>query len=455
MQGLLLALCLLASDRPQEPYQDLILHRDGEVELVQVLAAEERRLRYRRFGEENDRLLDWRKLFPGEADRVRQGRDSAFAMDILEVQADRLRMKRNREVIGRILGLQGDNYEVHVRGKIQLQPKSLLIGEPDQVLRPAPLVLSPERFVQEHPAPGGGAEALWNYGRACTGAMAWEPAENAFRKAASAAEAEGKAELQRQANSAAERMAALRAHHGQASALKRIQTQMKRNEFEQAEKALPAAEALLADSPLADDFFELQSTFEEERQLAILSYLEKNWYEAVLKVLQAPSRNRKANMDRLMLWLREQAPGEVRVHLMRKLKDMDDQLTAEGLTEIWERRMERKKKKARIRSASYGTGTWIVSPNLALPRTYYRDHLETAEEWWETAPASTRSNFLMAYYAEHSGDFAVLSHHTSTCQTCGGTGVTTAVNIRQNSRVKKAVCPTCHYVGKEQSVRFQ
>jgi len=64
--------------------------------------------------------------------------------------------------------------------------------------------------------------------------------------------------------------------------------------------------------------------------------------------------------------------------------------------------------------------------------------------------------FLLADYAEFSGDYEVTNVSFSPCPTCAGQGYLTSVSLGpQGGREVKTKCPTCHGVQVQRSVTFR
>ncbi|MBL7008919.1 MAG: hypothetical protein ISR76_07965, partial [Planctomycetes bacterium] len=158
------------------------------------------------------------------------------------------------------------------------------------------------------------------------------------------------------------------------------------------------------------------------------------------------------------------------------------------LDALWQARVDHGSKR---HQATFGNGSWILGEEKARAglteaeededsgktaaqkeieaRTKrYIDNLErtrqraagqdevSPEDWWRRATASQRFQFLLAYYAEFSGDYEVTHVSFGYCGACGGQGYLTSIDLgSQGSRQRRVPCPTCHTIQVQRSITFR
>ena len=84
------------------------------------------------------------------------------------------------------------------------------------------------------------------------------------------------------------------------------------------------------------------------------------------------------------------------------------------------------------------------------------DEEERPEDWWLSASVTSRFQWLLAYYAEFSGDYELQNVKFSYCPTCGGQGFLESLEVSvSGSQRKKTKCPTCHGVQVKRSLNFK
>jgi hypothetical protein len=191
-----------------------------------------------------------------------------------------------------------------------------------------------------------------------------------------------------------------------------------------------------------------------------------------------------------MDFAQDEGPALVRKALLEKLragyqKDLDEG----GVDRLWQGRVAAGAKR---HQASFGLGTWLLGEERARKgldpekkeeqsgktpeqreleeRTRrYLENLErqrraaaggdqevSPEEWWKAASPSERFQWLLAYYAEFSGDFDVTSLEFDPCPTCGGTGVIETIETgAQGSQNRRMKCAICHGVGVRRALSFR
>lgn len=161
------------------------------------------------------------------------------------------------------------------------------------------------------------------------------------------------------------------------------------------------------------------------------------------------------------VWIRETLPREIVSALAVRFVISPDEA----------RRLLAARRDWAITSASYRRGTFIVEP-LTPPPPDVTDPwkqllaralvaagpLPTADEWWRTATADERAEWMTAFYAEHGGDLTVVSRDRRDCHGCWGRGALSYLAPGASSDGgghKVRLCDRCRGLGYDRVVVFR
>jgi hypothetical protein len=100
---------------------------------------------------------------------------------------------------------------------------------------------------------------------------------------------------------------------------------------------------------------------------------------------------------------------------------------------------------------------FLQNQEMARKSRSTADQKDEREQAWKELPGVARANWIMAYYAENSGDFEVMPKpQFSACRECGGTGTrlltmaganVSREEVGKGSNEQVIECPTCHGLG--------
>ena len=494
MTNILLILLLSAAPAPQDAGegQDEILRlRNGRVLVAEVLQHDLDGLEVRTLAEGGRIRLGWSDLFPGEAERLKTGFGYKIDTAVPEVEADRLLLVNGQQIVGRILRRDERNLEIRTHEISSVIPLDRLAAPPEKVRVPATQLLTPEQFYAERIGQLEADSALRQYEFALElqEVFALEQAQKHLDRAGELAAASGDEPLARRVSVARQQLAVTLENRAQAEALEEIKQLLHRERFAQALTLLDAFDQDHPDSPLRVEYKDLEDRFEIEQKLSMERYLTRNWFDAVVAILKRRALDRDAAVDTLMTWVETEATAQVRAKMLEGLRERKADLDISEIDALW---AERRSHGAKRHQASFGNGSWILGEEQATAglraeekkpeddgktaqqreleeRTRkFLDNLErarrtstgsqesTPEDWWRRARPTERFQFLLAYYAEFSGDYEITNVSFASCQTCGGTGVVRSVSLSsEGGRAKSQECPTCHHIGIRRSVTFR
>lgn len=432
--------------------------------------------------------LTWSDLFPGEADRMRS--ELGYKLDVVvpEVPADRLLLVNSQVLVGRIVGRDNENIHLRTFESTSIIPRSRLAAPPEPVMVPAPEVLTPEQFYQERVSSVDSSDplALLAFALELQFVFSLDRALEVLDQAAVLATEDSSlpARIQNMRRSVSLTLE----NRVQAEALESIRHQINRKRFAAAEEMLVTFGEENPDSPLRVEYQDLMDRFEVQRVSAMEDFLARNWYGRTVAIVKKRALERDASVSELQTWSETELPQLVRHELLADLQVMKADIQTEDIEELWAQRISHGAKR---HQAGYGVGSWILGEDRARDgldvkedtaddgkseqlkaleerAKRYLDNLdrarrqstgddeETPEDWWRRAGANSRFQWLMAYYAENSGDYELTHVSFTDCATCAGSGVISSIELgNQGGKTRKKQCPTCHTIGIRRSITFR
>lgn len=476
-----------------EGEDELVRLRDGRVLVGAIVRHDLDGLEIRAARDGGRFVLSWDDLHPGEAERLRAAFGYREEVGVPLVNAARLLLRNGREEVGVVLRRDERGIELREREIVKVVPLEQLAAPPETVLVAASLVYTPEQYYAWRAAevPEGDALRQYDFARELQAVFALEQAAAHLEKARALAAAAGDQALLRRVEGAAQALARTIAHRAEAERLEQVRQLVHRERFAEAEELLASYEEDFPQGGLRGEFLDLKDRFEEQRVAGMTAFLARSWFNVAAALLRRKALDREAAVDALMDFAEENVPAQVRKSLLADLKKTYKGDADEALVEaLWKKRVAAAPKR---HQASYGVGTWILGEERARAglepeaeensdsgkspeqleleeRTRrYLENLErqrlqsqgqqgeaTPEDWWRQASPSERFQWLLAYYAEFSGDYAVTNVAFDNCPTCGGTGVVATTELTaQGGRERKQRCPTCHGVGVRRSLTFR
>ncbi len=434
--------------------------------------------------------LAWSDLFPGEAERLKTGFGYKTEIETPMVSADRLLLTNGQQITGRILRRDNSEIEIRSRSMTTVVPISRLSAPPEKVVVEATEVLTTEQYYNERLPQIALTEAMANYdfARELEAIGAYELALSHLM-VASQLGADDDALLSR-VDGAIPRLEMAIEHKVETDKIKEIRTMIYRERFALAEEKLEEFREAHSDSPLYEDFLKVANKFEAQREDAMIRYLRRNWYKRAAALLKKKSLDRKATMESLQSYATSEVPDAVRAAMVLELESMKKDMDMSEIDALWQRRMETKPKR---HQAGYGNGTWILGEERARAglkeeeeeqadgRTQaekdlqdrYKRYLENLEssrraagvseeaspdDWWKKTTASARYQWMLAYYAEFSGDFDLVKVYFANCPSCNGDGYEELVELGASSTSggkKRKKCTTCQGVAIKRSLFFR
>lgn len=104
---------------------------------------------------------------------------------------------------------------------------------------------------------------------------------------------------------------------------------------------------------------------------------------------------------------------------------------------------------------------WLRNQEMAKRARKSEDDQDEVQEAWMRLQSTARRNWMVAYYAENSGDLMVRPQpELRNCSECGGRGVreiiyTGGARKDATSGLQNVPCPTCHGIGRVRRIRYR
>lgn len=507
------ALLLLASvagaqdsDPEAAPVPNTMLRlKSGEIAFGEILAHDPAGIRFRMLETGGEIPIPWNVLDPNEADemRLRYGYVETEAEELM-IDADRIELANGQELIGRIMNRTETHMWVkRAEGTVPI-PKTQVRGAITRVQAPALDVFTREELYQEKAAelqgrlgaegrPGAQAhfelaqyaERLFDYAHALEHfqqAAERDPTFESARLALDIERATEKAALQEQVD-----------------ALANIDLQRARKRYDVAIQLLGQFRGQFPKSPLLVDLAKLQDRVAKSQERDLREAIISRWHFWTVRLAREAAR--LATFEEVQGYLDEKM-GE---DLAQKVRD-DVQRIAPGIEADEVRRLWGDRKGGKYRTATYGHGTWLLGESARAELDQSKDpeeaeapkgsqaearkkleeriqrYLENQklsrssgggqseeddpEVFWANWNWAGRSQWVLAYFAEKSGEFHDLKARFSNCRECGGTGARdvlytgNAGSSKDGEAGAKAgrvlvPCPGCHTIGIVRRIRYR
>jgi hypothetical protein len=171
----------------------------------------------------------------------------------------------------------------------------------------------------------------------------------------------------------------------------------------------------------------------------------------VLRAIRSRVREADVGMRDVTVWART-LPASAFRDLAEQLGRWDD-VSPEEARILWANRP-----KSSWRTATYGSGTFIVEPpksgRAAKSASGSAPTLPTRDAWWAAAAPPERASWLMASFAETSGLFEISSQPLrSPCPVCGGEG--TRTQRLSTGALAVTPCTRCGGARTDKRVRYR
>ncbi len=447
--------------------------------------------------------LPWSFLDPTQSEELRllYGYIEADGEELM-VDAMRIRLVSGREVVGIIDGRSDEFLYLRTSGARLPIPLANLVGAPSSIKVPALDIFSKEELYQRKAQELAGPLSLEGTNAAVANVELAEYAENLFDYTHAADHFQRAAEedpLHRTDFVAASiaRTTEKAALQEQVDYLGEIDRLRARRRFGDAIAMLEQFNEVYPSSPLRSDWNRMRERVAVHQERTLREEVVRQWHKNVVKMTRDMVR-RAENYDEVLAAIDGELIESLEARLVEDLQQIAPGITTDDVRRFWEERG-----KGRIRSTSYGLGTWLLGEDRALsvPKKegeeeerdtgggargdsrreleerlgrYMRnqqvqqrsqggqadDGSETPEDFWKRWSSGSRAQWALSYLVEFSGDFEVARVRLSNCRECGGTGAkhvahTGSAVADSNSGNQIFRCSVCHGLGRVRRIQYR
>ncbi len=292
----------------------------------------------------------------------------------------------------------------------------------------------------------------------------------------------------------------------QLDALREIDTLRARGRFDDAVRRADAFLASYADSPLRPDAAKKKSQVIKAREQKMRQRVAEAWVRWLPRLLDQKARTPLFTLEAALSYIDQGLRNDL---VESVTKEVAKTVSAEATPDL-ARRYWSERQLGRWRSASYGQGTWLLGDAEArkglepeqkeeAPQSETdaaRKELEQRikrylqnqemvrksqspdqqgeeldrEKFWSEYSSGAKSQWMLARYAETSGEFQLRAPGFVNCPDCGGTGVREVVSVRgtlnagnsqgggrpqTGGQISLSKCPTCYNMGVFRKVWFR
>jgi hypothetical protein len=462
--GALVLVCA-ASAQTGEPAGDLVMLRlaDGSFLWGRIASHDAERVSFERLDNGGTVRVPWTRLDPVQSGELQERFGYVdHSGDELMVEADRLTLADGSEVIGKIINRTESELYVKTSHSLVPVPIARLRGAATIVQVPALDVYSREELYRSEldKLDKASASSEFELARFCERINDFAHALEHFQ-AAQALDASFQPSDVKQAIARSTLKASSQA---QLDELYKIDSLRARGKFDAALAACDQFEQKYADSPLRADSAKKRQQIKKGRDAALRELVARSFYRWADVLIAKVARNPQMTLEASLAYLEDKLTDEIVTAMHKELQHaIGESLTPEEVRKVWQSR-----KTIRFRRASYGQGTWLLGEKQARAgleeekkeegpkseKDAERSKLEEKlkrylqnqqvlqkkkadskeqgpseqEVFWSTWTSTSRSYWLLAYYAEHGGELKLRNVDFSNCPDCNGTGVREIIN---------------------------
>jgi len=289
-----------------------------------------------------------------------------------------------------------------------------------------------------------------------------------------------------------ERVAIKAQQEEQLDFLAEVERLKRRKKYGEALTQLEAFDGLFPGSPLRVDRLKLADRVVKARDQHVRDEVRRRWYSSIDRFAGMAARDK--GFEEVIAYVDEGMSEEIAERVSEHARTVWPEIDVDQVRQMW---LERKP--GRWKPASYGLGTWLLGEEAALkggPETQQeepkseqdqrradleekiarflrnqemaksarksQEDQEDVEEFWATLSYAARKSWIVAYYAENSGDVQVRPQpELQNCPECGGTGTREIVYSGSartgggQSGLRLVACETCKGIGRLRKIRYR
>lgn len=469
--------------------------RDGSIRWGTILSHDPDGIVFQRLDNGGRARLAWPLLHPEEESDLRRrfGYVDLSGEEIL-VQADRIVTVEGAELVGLIVDRSGDTLLVKTSSATVPVAKNRIAGTPTTVQVRADEVYTRAELYAQRLAGLDLATADGNFQLAqwCERILDFARAVEHYEKAR-ALDASYKPDDLRVALARASEKAA---RQDQIDYLSEADALAARRRYDDAVARLDAFGTRFPDSPLLANAKKAKERVLKSRERFVADRVTALWFQRVGQLARLAGQ--KMGYEEAVNYAGGNMQKEVLDFVVKEAQTITKDASPELVRTLWQAR-----RKVRWNRASYGLGTWLLGRDAALKggeetkpeskpvteadkeraalekklQRYLQnqelarkaratnDQADDRETAWKEMSSDNRAGWILAYYAEHAGDFEVDPRpQMSACRECGGKGTREMAmaggNVGQQNIGKSSIgvtieCETCHGIGYVRRISYR
>lgn len=407
------------------------------------------------------------------------------------IAADKLVLMTGEEVIGKIVGRTESEILLKVRGTVLPVPTAQVRSSSSGMQVPALDVYTKDELynIELAQSDPNDAASQWELARFCERIFDFARAQEHYLAVQKLDPGYQDGGL----DAVLERVAVKAERQDQIDYLAKIDHLKRRNRYSEALTELTVFDELFPNSPLANDRHKLEDRVVKARAEHAADIVRLSWFRRMERL--AAQAVREQTYEGALAYLDEGLARDLLAEVTADVTKIWPDVSNEVVAQFW---LDRKR--GRWRPASYGLGTWLLGEDGALAgleseaeaapaqsdtdaqraalderlnrflknqesqrraRTT-ADQEDDVEAYWASLPHSARTNWLVAYYVENSGQFDLRPKpELHNCRECGGTGVREIIftggarSDSQGGGTQKQVCETCKGIGRTRRIRYR
>lgn len=439
--------------------------------------------------------LPWKLLHPDEESELRRrfGYVDLSSEEVM-IEADRIVTVDGAEIVGLIIDRTGDTLLVKTANSTVPVPKNRLSGVPTTVqVRAEEVFTRAELYAQRlsnldlSTADGNFQLAQW-----CERILDFAHAVEHYKKAQTIDAKYKPDDVKVSLDRAVEKAA----RQDQIDYLADVEAMIARRRFDEALARAEAFATKFPDSPLLPNAKKSKEHVLKARERFVADRVSTLWLLRAAHMARLAGQ--KMGYEEAVSYAGGSMQKDVLDYVVKEASLITKEATPDAVKKLWTTR-----KKGRWNRASYGLGTWLLGRDVALkggeekkPDTKplsekdkeradlekklerYLQNQELArkskaadeqvddrEKAWKELTPENRAGWILAYYAENSGDFEVDPRpQLSACRECGGKGTREMAmvggNVGRQSIGKSAIatnveCDSCHGIGYVRRISYR
>lgn len=497
MRTTLLALLLLLAGaaRAQAPETIMLRLRDGSVRWGSLQGHDPDGIRFQVLETGGVARLPWSLLDPAEERelRARFGYVELGAEEVT-IEADRLVLVDGGEVVGLIVDRTADALIVKQNGATVPVPKNRLAGASSTVTVPATAVFTREELYAREldAASPRTAEDHFRLGQYCERILDYAHAVEHYAKAAEADPSFRRDDVA----VARQRCEARAARQAEVDWLADVDLLAARRKYDEALARAAAFAEKFPSSELLPDAKKREQRVVRARDRDVAERVARSWHAWLGRLARDAAS--KMSFDETLGYLEDRLSQDVLDRVTKEVSAITKTADPEVVRRMWKDR-----RKVHWYRASYGLGTWLLGKKAALAgeedapkeaapvgeKDRQRAELEEKiRRWlanqelaratkskeeqvderelvWKEIGSAARAQWMIAWYAENSGDLEVgAKPMLANCRECGGKGTreiavaggNVATSMVGSGRANQTIeCPTCRGLGRVRRISYR